>query len=350
MQQHAVLFLKTKHIGDSIVLTSAISALPEACCVDVLCFKESAPIFEMNPRVRNVFVVPRHLKGWARFMQDIKLIKEIRAQQYDLLAQFSDDWRGAFLARMLNVKNSVARAAKKRPAFWSHSFKAIAKLAPKARHAAEQDVDLLRRLHLYTEAIAPAYQIEVPVAAARFVDDWLVQHFSKPMKSGRLVVIHAAARWKFKGIQNATWVSVIDDLSKRGYAVVLSGSSSDLVFNQTLANLCQVTPNIVSDFDLPKTAALIQAADLLVSIDSMAIHMASAVQTPVIALFGPTDDKVWSPWRVKHIVLALDGNDAPSFACRPCGLDGCAGSKISQCLYAISASQILAAIDDLLVG
>jgi len=50
------LFLKTKHIGDSVILTSAIAALPEEFAVDVLCFKESEPIFSMCPRVQNILL------------------------------------------------------------------------------------------------------------------------------------------------------------------------------------------------------------------------------------------------------------------------------------------------------
>jgi heptosyltransferase-3 len=96
------------------------------------------------------------------------------------------------------------------------------------------------------------------------------------------------------------------------------------------------------------TAALMKRARLLISIDSMAIHMASAMQLPVVAIFGQTNEKIWSPWSVPSRVLALNADDYPSFSCRPCGLDGCAGSKISQCLHAIPSSKIIKAAFDLL--
>ena len=339
------LFLKTKHLGDSVILTSAISALPHDFVVDVLCFRESAAIFEMNPRVRHVLTVPRHLKGFARWREYWRLLALMRSQQYDVLAQFSDDWRGAFLARMLNAKTSIARQSKKRPAFWSNSFGQIAKLTPTSRPAAEQDVDLLRKIGLYSESYAPAYQLEVSSATRLAVDEWLKSNVGKG-ELNKLIVIHAAARWKFKGLLHVTWAALIDLLHQRGYTVVLSGAASDLAFNQALIALCQKVPFLTNDFDLAKTAALFQQADLVVTIDSMAVHMASAVQTPVIALFGPTDELIWAPWRVPHRVVALGASDSASFACRPCGLDGCAGSKASQCLYAITAAQILAAIDD----
>ena len=342
----AALFLKTKHLGDSVILTSAIAALPPDFVVDVLCFRESAAIFAMNSRVRHVLVVPRHLAGFARWREYWRLLTIMRNQQYDVLAQFSDDWRGAFLARILSAKISVARQSKKRPQFWSNSFQHIAKLTPTSRPAAEQDVDLLRKIGLYNEPFAPVYQLQVADVDKLAVDSWLK---SIIVENKKLIVVHAAARWKFKGLPHTTWAALIDALHQRGYAVVLSGGASDFAFNQALIGLCQTAPTLTHDFDLGKTAALLQHADLLVSIDSMAVHMASALQTPVVALFGPTDEKIWAPWQVPYRLVALDANDSPSFACRPCGLDGCAGSKVSQCLVAITPAQILVAIDDLLV-
>ena len=351
MTNRTALFLKTKHLGDSVILTSAIAALPQDFVVDVLCFKESAPIFEMNSRVRHVLVVPRHLAGFARWREYWRLLTIMRNQQYDVLAQFSDDWRGALLARILNAKISVARQSKKRPQFWSNSFQHIAKLTPTPRPAPEQDVDLLRKIGLYEKSYAPAYQLIVAETDRQFVENWLKTEALDSLVTAhkKLIVIHAAARWKFKGLPHATWAALIDNLHNRGYAVILSGGASDLAFNQALIGLCQTTPTLTQGFDLGKTAALLQHADLLVSIDSMAVHMASALQTPVVALFGPTDEKVWASWQAPHRVVTLGANDSPSFACRPCGLDGCAGSKVSQCLVAITPAQILIAIDDLLM-
>ena len=96
------------------------------------------------------------------------------------------------------------------------------------------------------------------------------------------------------------------------------------------------------------TAGLMSRIDLLISIDSMSIHMGSAMKKPIVALFGPTDDRVWGPWLTPHIVLP-DSNHLPqSFSCRPCGLDGCAGTKVSQCLYAITPEEVFAATKKLL--
>lgn len=349
MVSKLALFLKTKHIGDSIILTSAVEALPDEYLVDVLCFKESEAIFKMHPRVRNVFVVPRHLKGIAKLRHYQATLKTMLASRYDFLAQFSDDWRGAFLARILNVPLSVARASKKRPSFWSNSFNQAAKATLTKRPAPEQDVDLLRKVGLFNQVSAPPYFLGVSIEANTKVEEWLESNF-RSSSIERLVLIHAPARWKFKGLPNSTWAELIDVLHERGWAVVLGGAPSDIAFNQALSVQCKRAPKIVQGFSIEESAALIQQSDLLVSIDSMSIHLASAVQTPVVAIFGPTDEKIWSPWKVPHRIVALNEVDEPSFACRPCGLDGCAGSKVSQCLMAVEAKRILSAVDDLLAS
>jgi len=345
MSNQLALFLKAKHMGDSIILTSAIEALPADFLVDILCFKDSEPIFKMHPRVRHVYVVPRFLKGMAKLKAYIHIYNKILSESYDLVAQFSDDWRGAFLTRLLNSKLTVARYTPKRPAFWRNSFEYLSKVPTRSRHAAEQDVDLLRRVNLYSKPHAPAYRLDPDIFSCQAVDQWMA---NMGVDEKNFVLVHAAARWKFKGISDLTWVEVINQFHQCGYQVVLSGGPSDQLFNQSIMNNCEKHPLMMSNFSLGMTAALMKKAQLLISIDSMAIHMASAMRLPVVALFGPTDDQVWLPWAVSSRVIALTSKDSPSFSCRPCGLDGCAGSKVSQCLYAITPSKITEAAFELL--
>jgi heptosyltransferase-3 len=98
---------------------------------------------------------------------------------------------------------------------------------------------------------------------------------------------------------------------------------------------------LAQNFSLEDTAALYKSADLILTIDSMSTHLASAVKTPVISIFGPTNEKNWGPWKGKYRVIGLSAEDAEMFACRPCGMDGCEGSKISQCLVQMDPQKIV---------
>ena len=334
------MFLKTKNLGDSIILTSAISALPKDYqYVDIVCLPESEPIFKIHPRVRHVFVIPRHLKGLSKVMAYIKIYQEITSYSYDLLAHFSNDWRGALLQRIFPAKLSVARKTHRRGQFWHQSFDILTESLDDIRPIAEQDVDLLRAVGLYGNVKAPSYLVKASINQKSKIKKWLSKH--SVISNKKLVVIHASSRWKFKELPIATWANVIDKLKEKKFEVVLCGSKEDLSTNQAIYALCKMKPILTDKFSLEDTAALYSLAHLVLTIDSMSTHLASATQTPVISIFGPSNEKNWGPWGGKHRVIALTSQDAPTFACRPCGQDGCEGSKISQCLVQMNPSMII---------
>lgn len=321
-------------------MTASIAALSKQYrYVDVICFPESKAIFQMNQRVRHIFVIPRDKKGIKKILAYIKLLKQLFNERYNLLAHFSNDWRGAILARLLRNDISVSRQAARRGNFWHQSFKFLAPVLDHVRPMAEQDVDLLRAANLYKKSVAPAYELHISNKQKNKLKAWLHTHHIQ--SKNKLVVIHAASRWKFKEIPSSTWAKVIDILKSHKMDVVLSGSHDDENTNQLIYNHSQLKPVLTQNFNLQDTAALYALADLVLTIDSMSTHLASAVKTPVISIFGPTNEKNWGPWKVKHQVIGLTQDDAEMFKCRPCGRDGCEGSKISQCLVQMDSEKVV---------
>ena len=90
---------------------------------------------------------------------------------------------------------------------------------------------------------------------------------------------------------------------------------------------------------LTELAALTREARAFVGVDSAPMHIAAAVQTPVVALFGPSGDIEWGPWQVPHRIVA-----STEYPCRPCGNDGCGGGKISECLTTLPVERVHAAL------
>ena len=333
------LFLKTKNIGDSIILTASISALPKDYrYVDVLCFPESAPIFKMNKRIRHIFVIPRNKKGIKKIAAYINLFRQLFKEHYDLLAHFSNDWRGAILARTLRADINISRKAPRRGSFWHNSFDFLSPVLDHVRPIAEQDVDLLRYANLYKQSVAPAYELNISLTQKSKLLKWLLK--KNIVLKDKLIVIHASSRWKFKEIPLASWARIIDELKSRKINVVISGSENDLNTNKLIFDLCRSNPVLVKNFSLLDTAALYERADLILTIDSMSTHLASAVKTPVVSIFGPTNEKNWGPWKGKYKVIGLSIKDDEMFACRPCGQDGCEGTKISQCLVQLDPKMV----------
>jgi heptosyltransferase-3 len=114
-----------------------------------------------------------------------------------------------------------------------------------------------------------------------------------------------------------------------------------------LAAVPERARNRVHDFtgrlSLLELCALTSRARLFVGVDSAPMHIAAAVRTPAVALFGPSDENEWRPWGVAHRVVA-----SPEYPCRPCRNDGCGGGKISECLTTMPVDRVVAAVDALL--
>ena len=334
------LFLKTKNIGDAIILTASIAALPSSYSfVDVICLPHSEAIFKMNKRVRHVLVIPRDKKGLYKIFAYFNLFKQLFKERYDLFAHFSVDWRGAVLARLIHIETSVSRQTDRRGAFWHQSFDFLAPTLDSERPMAEQDVDLLRSGNLYKKSVAPAYELNISSLQKNKVNGWLKKHDIHA--KNKLVVIHASSRWKFKEIPVTSWAKIIDELHSQKIDVVISGSYEDLKTNEMIFNLCESKPVLTKDFSLIDTAALYGRANLVLTIDSMSTHLASAVKTPVVSIFGPTNEKNWGPWKGKYRVIGLSAKDNEMFACRPCGQDGCEGTKVSQCLVQLDPKMVM---------
>jgi heptosyltransferase III len=293
----------------------------------------------MNKRVRHVFVIPRDKKGLNKIFAYFNLFKRLFKERYDLLAHFSIDWRGAILARLLHVDISVSRQTDRRGAFWHQSFNFLAPTLDIERPMAEQDVDLLRSANLYKKSVAPAYELNISSLQKNKVNRWLKNH-DIHLKN-KLVVIHASSRWKFKEIPVTSWAKISDELHSQKIDVVISGAQDDLKTNVLIFDLCESKPVLTRNFSLIDTAALYERADLILTIDSMSTHLASAVKTPVVSIFGPTNEKNWGPWKGKFKVIGLSIKDDEMFACRPCGQDGCEGTKISQCLVQLDPKMVM---------
>jgi heptosyltransferase-3 len=73
------------------------------------------------------------------------------------------------------------------------------------------------------------------------------------------------------------------------------------------------------------------------------MHLAAAMGTPTVALFGPSGEEEWGPWAVERRIVTT------THACRPCGLDGCGGGKVSECLTFLPVDAVHAAAKELIV-
>ncbi|MEW6332566.1 MAG: glycosyltransferase family 9 protein, partial [Pseudomonadota bacterium] len=108
------------------------------------------------------------------------------------------------------------------------------------------------------------------------------------------------------------------------------------------ARLKQPVLDLSGKLNLKQLAALTAQAKCFVGVDSVPMHIAAAMQTPTVALFGPSGEFEWGPWQVPARVLTSD------HSCRPCGQDGCGNGKLSECLISIPVDRVFNAVRELI--
>jgi heptosyltransferase-3 len=266
----------------------------------------------------------------------------LRARDYDLVIHLTDHPRGAWLTRLLAPRWSVAPHRTRNSRWWKHSFSHLYKtLGGGRRHTVESHLDALRRLGLQPPDTACKLCLVPGAPAEDEVEALLAQH---GLAAKRFIQIHPASRWFFKCWPLAQNAELLRVLAARGETLVLTGAPDPREREMVAAIIAAAGVEVVDlcgSLNLKQLAALTARARLFIGVDSAPMHIAAAVGTPSVALFGPSGDKEWGPWRVAHRIVTSN------HSCRPCGQDGCGGGKVSECLTRISVAEVVAAIDAL---
>ncbi|MDP8957921.1 MAG: glycosyltransferase family 9 protein [Actinomycetota bacterium] len=164
---------------------------------------------------------------------------------------------------------------------------------------------------------------------------------------GRPIVLHPGSGWPLKNWPPERWAAVARRVaSLHGGPCLVAGADSERAIVERVACLAGPHAVPVVGMRLGALAALHQRACLVVATDSGAAHLAAAVGTPVVALFGPGDPALARPWcppaRARLVRIDLP--------CSPCGVlhePPCGASVMSACITGIGVEEVLRAISEL---
>jgi heptosyltransferase-3 len=337
-----------RHHGDVLLASPVLGVLrghAPQIEVDALVYDDTAPMLEGHPALARLHVVGRNWKkagALSRLSLEKHLFGALRARRYDLLVHLTEQPRGAWLARSLGARASVAPAVPGRGAFWVRSFTHLYPLAHNGRrHKVEAYLDALRRIGVQPAMDERRMQF-VPGAAAEASISALLA--AEGVAERGFIHIHPASRWSFKCWTPERNAELIDRLASAHRIVVTAAPEPDemSLIDEILLKTKSKPVNLAGKLTIKELGALTARARLFVGVDSMPMHLAAAMGTPVVALFGPSGEDEWRPWRVKHRVVTS------THPCRPCGNDGCGGSKVSECLTTLGVDEVYAAAQDLL--
>jgi heptosyltransferase-3 len=346
------LVVKLRHHGDVLLASPVLSVLkrhaPQAE-IDALVYADTAEMLSLHPALAELFVIDRQWKklgAHAQLSREAALLSALRWRRYDLIIHLTEHWRGAWITRLCRPRWSVAAEVPGRSKFWRRSFSHLVR-QPRAggRHVVETNLDALRRLGLHPEPDERQLLMVPGTAADQHVDTLLSE---LDVRSKPFIHVHPASRWRFKCWPTEKMAALIASLQAEGWPIVLTAApdASELaMIDDIQARLPQPAHSLAGRLSLKELAALTARARLFIGVDSAPMHIAAAMLTPVVALFGPSGDKLWGPWTEKRRVIANN-----EYRCRPCGIDGCGGAKVSDCLVTLPVQSVLAACRDLLAA
>ena len=341
------LVVKLRHHGDVLLSSPVFQVLKNRAPhaeIDALIYADTADMLAGHPAISQAHVIDRSWKKRglaAQLRHESALYRDLSARKYQLIVHLTDHPRGAVLAQLLRPRWSVAPARDSRWWKWSFSHRfPLPKNTP--RHTVEANLDALRRLGIYPEEDEKKLVMAPGAEAQAKVDALLVQHGVQPKS---FLHVHPTSRWLFKAWTDERNAELLVMLSRDGHRIVLSAAPDareKAIVGRILEKARVPIVDLSGQLTLRELGALAGRARLFFGVDSAPMHIAAAMGTPVVALFGPSGDKEWGPWKVAHRIVASD------HPCRPCGNDGCGGGKVSECLTQLPVQRVYAAINELL--
>ncbi len=173
-----------------------------------------------------------------------------------------------------------------------------------------------------------------PVLAAALRRKW-------PVDAARWIVFQPGARWSNKHWPAESYAELVRLLSPAapGFRFAILGGNEDrplgeLISRSEPARCLDLTGRL----SLPEMVEWIRLSELMVSNDTGPMHVAAALGTPVVALFGPTEPRRTGPYHQLDHVLQLN------LPCVPCMKGRCAYIKPFECLRAISPAAVFTAV------
>ncbi|MFN3396450.1 MAG: putative lipopolysaccharide heptosyltransferase III [Thermodesulfovibrionales bacterium] len=357
-----ILVIKLRHIGDVLLASPVFRALKETfpeAEVSILVNYGTEEVLSGNPLIQEITTFDREIKKAPfikRYTEETRFLREIRKRRFDMTIDLTGGDRAAILSFLSGARYRIGWESRKgligKRHLYTHLFRPDG-----SKHMVLQNLDVVRHFGIDTEDRSVNFFI--PDEARDFVKEVFRKNNIQPLAISHqpIVHIHPTSRWLFKCWKDEYMAEVIRWLIDMETTVIITSSPDrkEIERAKNILSLCNLVKtahpsqiiNLCGKTTIKQLAAISEASDLFLGVDSAPMHIAAAVDTPVIALFGPTGAYSWGPWdnskggrskvkglRSKHMVIQRD------WECVPCGKDGCNGTKISRCLEDIKPEEI----------
>jgi heptosyltransferase III len=336
-----VLVVKIKYIGDVLLCTPVFRGLREAfpeATLTALVASGTEEVLLHHRDVDEVLTVDRvgartgRRAGWRT--DDFRLVRRLRERGFDLAIDLTDGDRAAFLTWASGARLRVGFNRERRLRGWA--YHRVVPIWSGLRHRVEADLEALRTLGLPVRPGAPT--LDVPPEAEAAAEQLLAR--KRVVRDRDLVLIHPGARWWFKAWPPDRFAALADGIEEElGAQVIIAGGPGDVATAEGIRGQMRYSAiPVAGETSILELAAVSRHCRLFVGNDNGPMHIAAAVGTPVVALFGPTNPAEWGPWGDRHIAL-YRGVD-----CRQCWRKNACWRGEGNCLRQITVDEAMVAV------
>lgn len=315
-----ILIFSFTFIGDAVLSTAVIQPLrrrfPDAH-ITFLVGPRAAPLFTTEPQISAVHIYDNRGEhaGWKGRLH---LIKTLRREKFDIVVNLRD----SLVARFIGAEH------------WGMGC------SGGNRHAVTRYLEVLERQDVDTTDAHPHLQLtEKEQAEAR---RFLVGETSQ---SRFCIGMHPGGNWIYKLWDAQKYAQLATTLSEKlGATIILFAGPDERELQAQVANLIEPSPLLIKTGNLRHLAAFIAACDVYIGNDTGPMHIAAAVDTPVVALFGSTNHHRSGPYGEKHTVV----QSGLQLGCNPChpgrNPGGC-GAGSCAVIDGITVAQVVEAVE-----
>ena len=323
-----ILLIKPSSLGDIVHALPTAAVLRRrfpAASLTWLVKREWADVLEGNPCIDRVLTVDLSLAGWP------EAVRAVRRGQFDLVVDLQGLFRSALLGWLSRASVRIGFANGREASHWFYTRRVM--VPDPLIHAVERYLLIPRALGAAPQTGA----LEFPLAADPAAELRLSQLLNSAgiLPGTALVAVNAGARWPTKQWPPASFAQVADRLQKEGIRVVVIGGAAEHHPGTAVLRHMVTSPmDLVGKTGIKDLIALLRRVRLVITNDSGPMHLAAALGTRVVALFGPTDPGRTGPYGPGHMVFHS------GVSCSPCLSRRCANPKALECLTSISPEEV----------
>ncbi|HEU4684692.1 MAG TPA: lipopolysaccharide heptosyltransferase II [Nitrospira sp.] len=323
-----ILFIKPSSLGDIVHAMPTFAVLRRlypSAHLTWLVKREWAEVVDRIAGVDQVWPVERGARGW------LSQVPSLRARRFDAAVDLQGLFRSAAMAWLSGAEERIGFANGREGSPWMYTTRVAVPAA---------DLHAVDRYLLVAQAMGapierPEFAFRIPVSDDEEVDRLLSRHGMK--RGDRWVAVNVSARWPTKRWPAASFATLADRLHQEAEIPMIfigsPGERADVA--AVIGSMRRPAVNLAGAMSVGLLPAFLRQAALLITNDSGPMHIAAAVETPIVALFGPTSPARTGPYGSGHSVLAH------KIPCSPCFSRTCANSVPLACLTATTPTQVL---------